>query len=249
MEGDLQRLLDALSSPIRREILWLVRDRELAAGEIVGMFNVSAPTISQHLTVLRDSGLVEMRVDGNFRRYRTRQDKLVGLEALIADDERWLPATNLAEAELTTPWLELVVRVSVDLPATPLTVFENFTDPAAYSRWMGVPVSLVDGRFACTMEWGTKVRGVYDVVVPPSLIAMRWDFEDDNVPVPFDERIAYLRIEPLETGCHVEVHQMVTNEREAEYMTVAWGMVLGRLKQSFVLDAPARRAARRAKRD
>ena len=126
-------------------------------------------------------------------------------------------------------------------------MFECFTDQEAYSRWLGVPVSLVDGRFACTMEWGTRVRGTYDVVVRPSLIAMRWDFEDDNIPVPGDERVAYLRIAASDAGSSAEVHQIVADEREAEFMKVAWGMVLGRLKQSLV-DATAPRRVRRPKR-
>jgi uncharacterized protein YndB with AHSA1/START domain/DNA-binding transcriptional ArsR family regulator len=245
--GDPQRLLDALSSPIRREILWLIRDRELAAGDIAAAFEVTAPTISQHLAVLRASGLVEMRVDGSFRRYRARPDMLRGLEALIASDDRWLVASDLPETALAATSVELVVRVSVDVPATPEVVFECFTDPASYSRWLGVPVSLVDGRFACTMEWGTRVRGTYDVIAPPSLIAMRWDFEDDNIPVPGDERVVYLRITATDGGSRAEVHQLVADDREAEYMKVAWSMVLGRMKQSLVSAAePAR--ARRPKR-
>ncbi|MGZ8766621.1 MAG: metalloregulator ArsR/SmtB family transcription factor [Acidimicrobiia bacterium] len=247
MVGDPQRLLDALASPIRREILWLVRDRELAAGDIAAAFEVTAPTISQHLAVLRDSELVEMRVDGSFRRYRARTDMLRGLEALIASDDRWLVASDLPETELAATSVELVVRVSVDVPATQEVVFECFADPASYSRWLGVPVSLVDGRFACTMEWGTRVRGTYDVVVPPSLIAMRWDFEDDNIPVPGNERVAYLRITASDAGTRAEVHQIVADEREAEFMKVAWSMVLGRMKQSFV-DARAARRPRRSKR-
>jgi DNA-binding transcriptional ArsR family regulator/uncharacterized protein YndB with AHSA1/START domain len=243
--GDPQRLIDALSSPIRREILWLVRDRELAAGDIAAAFEVTAPTISQHLAVLRGSGLVEMRVDGSFRRYRARPEMLRGLEPLIASDDRWLVASDLPETELAATSLELVVRVSVDVPATPEVVFECFADPAAYSRWLGVPVSLVDGRFDCTMEWGTRVRGTYDVVAPPSLIAMRWDFDDDNIPVPGDERIAYLRVTASDSGSRAEVHQIVVDEREAEFMKVAWSMVLGRMKQSFVSAAAPRRPRRR----
>jgi uncharacterized protein YndB with AHSA1/START domain len=138
--------------------------------------------------------------------------------------------------------------VSVDVPATPEVVFECFTDPEVYSRWLGVPVSLVDGRFACTMEWGTRVRGTYDVVAPPSLIAMRWDFEDDHIPVPGDERVAYLRVAASDAGSRAEVQQLVADEREAEFMKVAWSMVLGRLKQSFA-GTGARRRGRRPKRD
>ena len=66
-------MLSALSSPVRREILALIWDRDLPAGEIAAAFRVTAPTISQHLAVLRDAGLVTMEVDGNFRRYRARR--------------------------------------------------------------------------------------------------------------------------------------------------------------------------------
>ena len=52
---DLQKILGALGSPVRREILASIWDRELRAGEIAAAFDVTAPTISQHLGVLRDA--------------------------------------------------------------------------------------------------------------------------------------------------------------------------------------------------
>ena len=61
----------------------MVWDRELAAGDIAAAFDVTAPTISQHLSVLRGAGLVTMRAEGNFRRYRARQDAFRGFEALL----------------------------------------------------------------------------------------------------------------------------------------------------------------------
>jgi uncharacterized protein YndB with AHSA1/START domain len=80
------------------------------------------------------------------------------------------------------------------------------------------------------MEWGTNVRGRYELVCPPELIVMRWDFEDDNIPVPGGEMTGYLRIQPRPEGAHVEVHQLVETAAEAEFMEGAWGTVLGRLK-------------------
>lgn len=59
---------------------------------------------------------------------------------------------------------------------------------------------------------------------------MRWDFEDDNVPVPGGELTAYLRIQPDGPGSHVEVHQLVETPAQAAFMEGAWAMVLGRLK-------------------
>ena len=64
--------LQAIAEPRGRAILELVRDRELAAGEIARRFDVSRPAISQHLTVLREAGLVSERRDGTRRLYRAR---------------------------------------------------------------------------------------------------------------------------------------------------------------------------------
>lgn len=66
--------LRALAEPRRREILSLVRDRELAAGEIALRFDVTRPAISQHLAVLKEAGLVTERRDGTRRLYRARPD-------------------------------------------------------------------------------------------------------------------------------------------------------------------------------
>ena len=80
------------------------------------------------------------------------------------------------------------------------------------------------------MVVGTSVRGRYELVCPPELIVMRWDFEDDNVPVPGGEMTGYLRIRPRPDGAHVEVHQLVDTPAQAEFMEQAWATVLGRLK-------------------
>ena len=116
---------------------------------------------------------------------------------------------------------------------------------------MGVPVSIVDGRFSCTLEWGTRVEGVYEHVVEPHLIALRWDFDDDNIPIPGGEMVGYVRFAAIERGCHVEIHQLVDAAEHAEFLEAAWGFVLGRLKAGVVaastLDAPAARRPRRPK--
>jgi DNA-binding transcriptional ArsR family regulator len=235
MPAEQQRLLDALSSPIRREILWLVWERELAAGDIAAAFEVTAPTISQHLAVLREAGLVEMRVDGNFRRYRARTDAFRGLEALLAHTGRWRrqpgDVEEGADAVQTRVERTAVVRVDIDHDAA--TTFACLTDPVRYSRWVGVPVTIEDGRFACTTSRGIRVRGVYDVVAPPSLIAMRWDSQGDEVPLPGRERTAYLRVDPTRSGCRVEVHQHAATEVEADELGAFWVTVLARLRSNI----------------
>jgi DNA-binding transcriptional ArsR family regulator len=80
----MQAILDAVVEPRRREILRLVRDRELPAGEIAARFpDVSRPTVSEHLRVLREAGLVTERREGTRRLYRARREGLIGLREFL----------------------------------------------------------------------------------------------------------------------------------------------------------------------
>jgi DNA-binding transcriptional ArsR family regulator/uncharacterized protein YndB with AHSA1/START domain len=230
MVRDIQKVLAALTSPVRREILGLIWDRELSAGEIAAAFPVTKPTISQHLAVLREAGLAESTAVGTSRRYRARPDALRGLRAALGSAAKWINADDAPEGESSDVRTKPVVVASTDVDTSQAVTFAAFTDPAVYSRWLGVPVTLEDGRFACTMEWGTSVRGRYELVCPPELIVMRWDFEDHNIPVPGGEMTGYLRVQPGPEGAHVEVHQLVNTPAQAEFMERAWAMVLGRLK-------------------
>jgi hypothetical protein len=60
----MQKIVQAISEPHRREILRLVQDRELSAGEIATRFDVTRPAISQHLTVLKSAGTRERTARG-----------------------------------------------------------------------------------------------------------------------------------------------------------------------------------------
>ena len=79
----MQTVVQALTEPRRREILGLIRDRELAAGEIAAQFEVTRPAISQHLTVLRNAGLVTERREGARRLYRARPEGLAELRSFL----------------------------------------------------------------------------------------------------------------------------------------------------------------------
>jgi uncharacterized protein YndB with AHSA1/START domain len=228
-------VIGALGSPVRREILALIWTRELPAGDIAAAFALTKPTISQHLAVLRDAGLVSMTAAGTSRRYRARQDALDGLHAALEGARKWIPADGLLETALSDTYTRPAVVAAVDVDVDQETTFRAFTDPEIYARWLGVPVTISDDRFAATMEWGTEVRGRYEVVSPPDLIAMRWDFEDDNVPVPGRELVAYLRLQPAgRRHTHVEVHQLLDDPRQTEFMQEAWSLVLGRLRTGVV---------------
>lgn len=76
-------VLKAISEPRRLEILRLVSDRELPAGDIAARFDVTRPAISQHLRVLKEAGLVSERREGTRRMYRARPERIDELR-------RWL---------------------------------------------------------------------------------------------------------------------------------------------------------------
>lgn len=83
----MQDVLDAISSARRRQILRLVWERELSAGDIAEQFDVSWPAISQNIAVLRKAGLVTERREANRRFYRADQQALGSLrDALL---EMW----------------------------------------------------------------------------------------------------------------------------------------------------------------
>jgi len=73
----------AIAAPRRREILTLVCDDELSAGEIASRFDVSRPAISQHLTALREAGLLSERREGTRRLYRAQPEALAGLRDFL----------------------------------------------------------------------------------------------------------------------------------------------------------------------
>jgi len=75
--------LRAIAAPHRRRILALVRDEELAAGEIAAHFDVTRPAVSQHLNVLKEAGLVSERRNGTRRLYRARPEGLAELKAFL----------------------------------------------------------------------------------------------------------------------------------------------------------------------
>ena len=67
---------EALAEPNRRRILDLLREEERPVNDLVRRLAVSQPSVSKHLRVLREAGLVEVRVDAQRRLYRVRPEAL-----------------------------------------------------------------------------------------------------------------------------------------------------------------------------
>jgi DNA-binding transcriptional ArsR family regulator len=93
-DHDMDEALRALAEPRRRAILRLVAQTELAAGEIAGCFEVTRTAVSQHLTVLKNAGLLTERKVATRRLYRARPEGLAGLREFL--DQMWASSLEVA---------------------------------------------------------------------------------------------------------------------------------------------------------
>jgi DNA-binding transcriptional ArsR family regulator len=92
---------DVLAEPRRRDILDLLRVRERSVGELVEGMSLSQPGVSKHLRVLREAGLVEVRVDAQRRMYRVRPEPLAEVDAWLAPYRRfWTERLDALERHL-----------------------------------------------------------------------------------------------------------------------------------------------------
>ncbi len=82
---DPEAALAALAEPRRRAILQLVRDEPRSVNEIAERFDVSQQAVSQHLRVLRNAGLVEVKPQGQRRLYVVRPEGLASVQAFLAE--------------------------------------------------------------------------------------------------------------------------------------------------------------------
>jgi DNA-binding transcriptional ArsR family regulator len=93
--------LQVLAEPRRQAILDLLREGELPVGELVARLDVSQPAVSKHLRVLRDAGLVTVRVDAQRRLYRIRPEPLAELDAWLAPYRKfWTTSLDRLEGHL-----------------------------------------------------------------------------------------------------------------------------------------------------
>lgn len=93
--------LQALSDPHRMEILSMLSDGERPAGDFVDALPIAQPTVSKHLSVLREAGLVTVRKDAQRRLYSLNPAPLAELDAWLARYRRfWTDRLDALEAHL-----------------------------------------------------------------------------------------------------------------------------------------------------
>lgn len=94
---------DVLADPTRRRILQLLLERPRPVGEVVHELEMSQPRVSKHLRVLRDAGLVAVRVEAQRRWYELRPEPLADLDTWLAPYRRlWTERLEALERHLET---------------------------------------------------------------------------------------------------------------------------------------------------
>ena len=107
----------AIADPVRREILVMLRDQRLAAGEIADRFEISRPAVSRHLRVLRDSGLVRDTLVGRRRFYELDASQFAGLMEWLDQFRRttdWKRRLDALETEVYRTRRERCGRATTD---------------------------------------------------------------------------------------------------------------------------------------
>ncbi len=93
--------LQALSEPHRMAILAMLADGERPAGDFVDALPIAQPTVSKHLSVLREAGLVTVRKDATRRLYSLNPAPLKELDQWLAGYRRfWTSTLDTLEAHL-----------------------------------------------------------------------------------------------------------------------------------------------------
>jgi DNA-binding transcriptional ArsR family regulator len=86
----MSNVFKAISDPTRRQVLALLRERPLSAGELANQFDHSKPTMSAHFAVLREAGLIDATRHGKSIIYRLRmsvlEEALMGLAETVGLD-------------------------------------------------------------------------------------------------------------------------------------------------------------------
>lgn len=99
--GNVESVFEIIAEPNRRAILGLLASSEKSVGEIERRLHMSQPTVSKHLRVLREAGLVESTVDAQRRLYRLKPEPFKEVDSWLVPFRRlWTHHVDALERHL-----------------------------------------------------------------------------------------------------------------------------------------------------
>ncbi|MCU0496832.1 MAG: metalloregulator ArsR/SmtB family transcription factor [Anaerolineae bacterium] len=102
----------ALGHESRLKIVGILANGERTVSEIATILGLKEPTVSQHLTMLREVGLVQMRAEGNYRYYSFNNQALIDISKEVFDRDR-IAALAPKFEEVGDPWQQKVLKTFV----------------------------------------------------------------------------------------------------------------------------------------
>lgn len=240
--------LKALAEPNRRHILELVTADELTAGEIAEHFDVTRPAISQHLTVLKDAGLIRERREGTRRLYRTRREGFAEAKLLLESfwDDRHGRLRRAAEDIVPAGAIteSLAVRRDMAIAAPVVNVWELLTDPDQITRWMGMSASFdltPGGAYRIEVVPGNVAAGEFVTIDPPKRLAYTWGWEIGDAAEIVPAGTTLVEIDLTEVGSETLLsltHQDLPGVGSAGSHSRGWAHYLQRLAELASGRAP-----------
>lgn len=81
--GEYALIFKALSDATRLEILEMIKSKELCACHILKRFNITQPTLSYHMKILKDGGIINCTKKGSWMHYSLNDEKIKDIEAFL----------------------------------------------------------------------------------------------------------------------------------------------------------------------
>ena len=229
----------ALAHPLRRDIVERLSGGVASVGEVSRDFGVSKPTISRHLKMLEEAGVVSRVIDGRTHRIALRPEALAEASDWIESQrERWerlfdVVGEYLEERKTVTEKSGHVVRIERTFTASAADVFDAWTSPEVMRRWFhcapnwDTPEAEVDlragGKVRVVMRRpdGTEVvaQGRYTLIDRPHRLVMTWTFDDD----PSNEQLIELSFSESEgTTTVLLVNSGISTEKRRDAQDEGW---------------------------
>ena len=214
-------LVAILSEPNRRRLLELLLAGEQPVSRLAAQFGVTRSAISQHLGVLSNAGLVQVRQEGRFRYYRLDPEGMAALRDAL--DVFW---THELEQLATARPPErgdhdMTAEKSVLVPLDPDETFALLTEPERLRRWQAVTARVelrAGGQYRWTINPGHTASGTITEVEPGRRIVFTWGWEDSD-DLPPGASTVTITLEPAEGGTNVRlVHSGLTPEQASGHL-------------------------------
>ena len=202
----------------------------LPVGRLAQNFDVSRPAISQHLAVLKDAGLVEVRSEKGRNTYCVVDRRIAEARAAIADLGTDLPGAEPAAAAPADPSLgppDLALEQHAAAP--PQRVFAAAATKAGQAVWLGQAESDATGGGRFRVDLGGDIAaGTYHAVAAPEHLAFGWGQEGGGPFGPDTSRVD-LHFTPTDGGTLIRLeHRGLPTAAHAPHLA-SWAHHLPRL--------------------